>query len=33
MTVDDMVVVDLQGNVVEGRWRPSSDTRSAADPY
>ncbi|WP_205409842.1 class II aldolase/adducin family protein, partial [Klebsiella aerogenes] len=26
MTVDDMVVVDLQGNVVEGRWRPSSDT-------
>lgn len=26
MTVDDMTVVDLQGNVVEGRWRPSSDT-------
>ena len=26
MTPDDMVVVDLDGNVVEGRWKPSSDT-------
>lgn len=26
MTADDMVVVDLDGNVVEGRLRPSSDT-------
>ena len=26
MTVDDMVVVDLDGNVVEGHLRPSSDT-------
>lgn len=26
MTVDDMVVVDLGGNVIEGRWKPSSDT-------
>lgn len=26
MTVDDMSEVDLQGHVVEGRWRPSSDT-------
>lgn len=26
MTADDMVVVDLEGNVVEGRLRPSSDT-------
>ena len=26
MTVDDMSVVDLQGHVVEGRWRPSTDT-------
>ena len=26
MTVDDMSVVDLHGHVVEGRWRPSSDT-------
>lgn len=26
MTADDMVVVDLNGNVVEGKWKPSSDT-------
>ena len=26
MTVEDMVVVDLQGKVVEGKWQPSSDT-------
>ena len=26
MTAEDMVVVDLDGNVVEGRWKPSSDT-------
>ncbi|SCC45029.1 L-ribulose-5-phosphate 4-epimerase [Kosakonia oryziphila] len=26
MKPDDMVVVDLQGNRVEGQWRPSSDT-------
>ncbi len=26
MTADDMVVVDLEGNVVEGRYKPSSDT-------
>ena len=26
MTADDMAVVDLDGNPVEGRWRPSSDT-------
>lgn len=26
MTADDMVVVDLDGNVVEGKYRPSSDT-------
>lgn len=26
MTADDMVVVDLEGNVVEGKWKPSSDT-------
>ena len=27
MTVDDMVVVDLKdGNVIEGKWKPSSDT-------
>jgi len=26
MTPDDMVVVDMQGKVVEGKWKPSSDT-------
>lgn len=26
MCAEDMVVVDLQGNVVEGKWKPSSDT-------
>lgn len=26
MSVEDMVVVDLDGNVVSGKWRPSSDT-------
>lgn len=26
MTVEDMVVIDLQGNVIEGKLNPSSDT-------
>ena len=26
MTAEDMVVVDLEGRVVEGKWKPSSDT-------
>lgn len=26
MSAEDMVVVDLDGNVVEGKWKPSSDT-------
>lgn len=26
MTVEDMVVIDLDGNIVEGKWKPSSDT-------
>ncbi|CAK6500322.1 L-ribulose-5-phosphate 4-epimerase UlaF (plasmid) [Pantoea sp. Nvir] len=26
LSVEDMVVVNLQGDVVEGKWRPSSDT-------
>ncbi|WP_046176095.1 L-ribulose-5-phosphate 4-epimerase [Domibacillus indicus] len=26
LTADDMVVVDLEGNIVEGRLKPSSDT-------
>jgi L-ribulose-5-phosphate 4-epimerase len=28
MTSEDMVVVDMDGNVVEGEYRPSSDTKS-----
>ena len=26
MSAEDMVVVDLEGKVVEGKWKPSSDT-------
>ena len=33
MTVEDMVVVDLDGNVVEGKWRPSSDTPTHVELY
>ena len=27
LTPDDMVIMDLEGNKVEGRYNPSSDTR------
>lgn len=33
MTADDMVVVDLNGNVVEGSLRPSSDTPTHLELY
>lgn len=33
MTVDDMVVVDLDGKVVEGKWKPSSDTPTHVELY
>ena len=33
MTADDMVVVDLDGNVVEGRLNPSSDTPTHLELY
>ena len=33
MTVKDMVVVDLDGNVVEGKWKPSSDTATHIKLY
>ena len=33
LTVDSMVVVDLDGNVVEGKYRPSSDTLTHAVIY
>jgi len=33
MTAEDMVVVDLDGKVVEGRWKPSSDTPTHVELY
>ena len=34
MSADDMVVVDLEtGETVEGRWRPSSDTKTHLEIY
>ena len=33
MTADDMVVCDLNGNVVEGHYRPSSDTPTHIEFY
>ena len=33
MTPEDMVVVDLDGNIVEGKWRPSSDTATHVELY
>lgn len=33
MKADDMVVVDLQGNIVEGEYRPSSDTPTHLELY
>ena len=33
MTYKDMVVVDLDGTVVEGKWKPSSDTPTHIELY
>ena len=33
MSSEDMVVVDLKGNVVEGKYRPSSDTATHIELY
>ena len=33
MCPEDMVVVDLCGKVVEGRWKPSSDTATHLELY
>ena len=33
MSVEDMVVVDLEGRVVEGKWKPSSDTPTHVELY
>ena len=33
MTAEDMVVVDLDGKVIEGKWKPSSDTPTHLELY
>ncbi len=33
MTPEDMVVVDLNGKIAEGRWKPSSDTATHLELY
>lgn len=33
LKAEDMVVVDLNGNVVEGKYRPSSDTKTHIELY
>lgn len=33
MTADDMVVLDLDGNVIEGKYKPSSDTPTHLELY
>ncbi len=33
MTAEDMVVVDLEGKRVEGKWKPSSDTPTHVELY
>lgn len=33
MTSEDMVVVNLEGQVIEGRWKPSSDTPTHIELY
>ena len=33
MTPDDMVVVDMEGKHVDGKWKPSSDTPTHIELY
>ena len=33
MSAEDMVIVDLEGKVVEGKWKPSSDTPTHVELY
>ena len=33
MTADDIVIVDLDGNVIEGKLKPSSDTPTHVELY
>ena len=33
MTIEDMVVVDMDGKIIEGKWKPSSDTATHLELY
>ncbi len=33
MKADDIVVVDMEGSIVEGKWKPSSDTQTHLELY
>jgi len=33
MTPEDMVIVDLDGNIIEGKYKPSSDTKTHLEIY
>ena len=33
MAPEDMVIVDFSGNVIEGKWKPSSDTATHIELY
>ena len=33
MKADDMVVVDMEGSIVDGKWKPSSDTQTHLELY
>ena len=33
MSAEDMVVVDLDGNLIQGKWKPSSDTPTHLELY
>lgn len=33
MALDDIVIVDLNGNIIEGKWRPSSDLPTHLEIY
>ena len=33
MQIDDMVIVDLNGNIIEGKLKPSSDTPTHIELY
>lgn len=33
MTKEDMVMMDLEGNKIEGKWNPSSDTKTHIEIY